>query len=109
MPEQPKTTLLYYVMWSELAWRMWSDFIFKWSEVGYGEVLGDKSAMYTWVTLYWRYLIVLWLSFAYILYCGCSDLYCSYFNLFLTCVCVCVCVGGCVWVCVCVCVYLKIN
>ena len=32
---------------------MWIDFILKWSEVNYGEVLGDKSAMYIRVTLYW--------------------------------------------------------
>jgi hypothetical protein len=30
-----------------------------WSEVSYGEVLGDKSALYIRVTLYWGYLIVL--------------------------------------------------
>jgi len=31
------------------------------SEVSYGEGVGDKSAMYIRVTLYWGYLIVLWL------------------------------------------------
>jgi len=40
-------------MWSELAWFVWSDFVLKWSEVSYGEVLGDKSAMHIRVTLYW--------------------------------------------------------
>ena len=66
-------------MWSELAWLMWSDFIFKlsevkwvtagilflsevkWSEMSYGEVLGDKSTVYFRVTLYWVYLFILWL------------------------------------------------
>jgi hypothetical protein len=41
--------------------QIWSDFILKRSEVSYGEVLGDKSAMYIRVTLYWGYLIILWL------------------------------------------------
>jgi len=33
----------------------------KWNEVSYGKVLGDNSTMYIRVTLYWGYLIVLWL------------------------------------------------
>jgi hypothetical protein len=37
----------------------WSDLIFKWSE--WSEVLRDKSVMYITVTLYWGYLIILWL------------------------------------------------
>jgi hypothetical protein len=45
------------VMWSELTWFMWSDFVFKWS---YGEVLGDKSTVYIRVTLYCGYFLVLW-------------------------------------------------
>jgi len=49
------------VMWSELMCFMWSYFILKWSEVRYGEVLRDKSAMYVRVNLYWGYLIILWL------------------------------------------------
>ena len=49
------------VMWSELMWFVWSDLILKWSQVSYGEVLGDKNAMYIRVTLYWGYLIILWL------------------------------------------------
>jgi len=65
------------VMWSELTWFMWSDFILKWSEVSYGEVLGDKSAMHIRMTLYWGYLIVFWLSFRCILYCGCFNLFCN--------------------------------
>jgi len=37
-----------------------------------GEVLGDKSTVYIRVTLYWGYLIVLWLfHLVCILYCGC--------------------------------------
>jgi hypothetical protein len=62
----------------------WSGY--KWIEVSYGEVLGDNSAMYIRVTLYWGYLIVLWLfHLVCILYCGC-------FNLFFS-VWMCVCVG----------------
>ena len=40
---------------------MWNDFILKWGEVGYGEVLVDKDAVYIRVTLYWVYLSILWL------------------------------------------------
>ena len=44
----------------------------KWREVSYGEVLGNKSAMFIRVTLYWGYLIVLWLFHLVCnLYCGC--------------------------------------
>jgi hypothetical protein len=79
-------------------------------EVSYGEVLRDKSTMYIRVTLYWGYLIVLWLfHLVCILYCGCFNLYCGGFILFCNvCVCVCVCMCVCVRVgfvmCVCVCV-----
>jgi len=47
----------------ELTWLMWNNFILKWNEgeVSYGEVLGDKSAMYTRVNLYWSYLFIFWL------------------------------------------------
>ena len=45
------------------AWFMWSDFILKWSEVSYGEILVDKSTLHIRVTLYWGYLIVLWQFF----------------------------------------------
>jgi hypothetical protein len=50
-------------MWSELTWFMWSYFYFevKLSELSYGEVLGDKSAMYIRVIIYWGYIIILWL------------------------------------------------
>ena len=73
-------------MWSKLMWFMWSDFILKWSEVSYGEVFGDKNAMYIGVTSYWGYLIVLWLiSVECILYCGCFNLFCNVWG--------CVCVG----------------
>ena len=33
----------------------------KWSEMSYGEVLGDKIAMHIRVSLYWGYLFILWL------------------------------------------------
>ena len=72
----------------------------KWNEVSYTEVLGDKSTMHIRVTLYWGYLIVLWLfHLVCILYCGCFILFCN------VCVCVCVCVRAwdlqCVGVCMC--------
>jgi len=72
-------------MWRELTWFMWRDFVLKWNEVSYGEVLGDKISMYIRVTLHWGYLIVLWLlHLVSILYCDCFNLFCN------------------VWVCVCV-------
>jgi len=47
------------------------------NEVSYVEVLGDKSTMHIMVTLYWGYLIVLWLFYLVcILYCGCLNLFC---------------------------------
>jgi hypothetical protein len=49
-------------MWSDfIIYVKWCYFEVKWSEVSYGAVLGDKSAMYIRVILYWGYLIVLWL------------------------------------------------
>jgi hypothetical protein len=36
---------------SKLTWFIWSYFVLKWSEVSYGEVLGDKSTMYVRVTV----------------------------------------------------------
>jgi len=79
------------VMWSELTWFMWGDFILKlkWSEVSYGEVLWDKSTMYTYlrVTLYWGYLIVLWLfHLVCILYCGCFNLFYNVLGVLVICV-----------------------
>jgi hypothetical protein len=55
----------------------------------------NKSAMYVRVTLYWGYVIVLWLfHLVCILYCVCFNLFCNVW--------VCVCVGfvmcGCVYV-----------
>jgi len=66
------------VMWSEPMWFVWRDFVFKWSEVSYGEVVGDKSTMYIRVTFYWGYLFVLRLfHLVYILYCGGFNLFCN--------------------------------
>ena len=60
--------------------------VLKWNEVSYGEVPEDKIAMYIRVTLYWGYLIVLWLfHLVCTLYCGCFKLFCNVW--------VCVCVG----------------
>jgi len=48
------------------------------SEVSYGDVLGDKGALYIRVTLYWRYLILLWLfHLVCILYCVCLNFFCD--------------------------------
>ena len=52
--------------------------LISWSEVCYGEVLGDKSTKHITVPLYWVYLIVLWLFHLFcILYCGCFNLFCN--------------------------------
>jgi len=57
-----------YVFWSEVKWR----------EVGYGEVVGDKSTMHIRVTLYWRYSIVFWLFYLVCILCyGCFNLFCN--------------------------------
>jgi len=82
-----------------LFWREvnWSET--KGRKVSYGEVLGNKSIMYIRVTLYWGYLIVLWLfHLVCILYWGCFNLFCNVW--------VCVCVG--VVMCVCVCFFFVI-
>ena len=70
------------------------------------EVLGDKSTLYIRVTLYWGYLIVLWLfHLVCILYCGCLNWFCDvWVCVFCVCVCVYVWMCGCVYVWVCVCV-----
>jgi hypothetical protein len=44
--------------WTDVIYVKWFYFEVKWTEVSYGEVIGDKSAMYIRVTLY---LIILWL------------------------------------------------
>jgi len=76
------------VEWTGVIYVKWFCFEVKWGEVSYVEVLGDKSTMHNGVTLYWGYLIVLWLFYLVcILYCGCFNLFC------LVCVCVCVWVG----------------
>ena len=49
------------VEWCGVKWRDLREVILFWSEVSYGEILGDKRAMYIRVTLYCGYLIVLWL------------------------------------------------
>jgi hypothetical protein len=105
------------VKWSEVKWSevKWSEV--KWSEVKWAKVnIGDVSAMYIIVILYWGHLIVLWLfHLVRILYCGCN-----WFCNVRVCVCVgfvkcgCVCVGfeKCGCVCVgfvkCGCVYLWV-
>ena len=72
----------------------WFYFEVKWSELRWS--FGDKTAMYISVTLYWGYLIVLWLFYLVcILCCGC-------FNLIRN-VWVCVCVGFVMCGCVCMC------
>jgi len=86
------------VMWSELWWFMWSDFVLKRSEVSYGEGLGNKSAVYIRVTLCWGYLTILWL-FHLAISCTVFVLTCT--AIVLTCfvICGCVCVGFVMFVC----------
>jgi hypothetical protein len=69
---------MWIVIWSELTWFMWSDFVLKWSEMSYGEFLSDNSILYFSVTLYWGYFSVLWLfHLVCILYCGGFNLFCN--------------------------------
>jgi len=61
-----------WVKWREVNWRDICEVILFWSELIYTEVLRDKSNMHIRVTLYWAYLIVLWLFYLMcILHCGC--------------------------------------
>ena len=75
----------------------------KWSEVGYGEVHVDKSAMYIRMTLYWGYFLYCdYFHFGiscivFVLICTVVALYC-----FVMCGFVCVCVGFVMCACVCV-------
>jgi len=74
------------VEWTDFICVKWFCFEVKWSEVSYTEFLGDKITMHVRVTLYWGYLIVMWLIyFVCILYCGCFNLF---FNMWYVCVCV---------------------
>jgi len=41
------------VDWTGVNYVKWFDFEVNWSEVSYGEVLGDKIAIHIKVTLYW--------------------------------------------------------
>jgi len=72
--------------------------------VSYVEFLVDKGAMHIRVTLYCGHDYIVTISFGYILYCVCFNLYCGGFILFCNvfCVCVCVCMCGFCSVCVCV-------
>jgi hypothetical protein len=71
--------------------------------VSYGEVLVDKGAVCIRVTLYYGYVIILWLFHLGISCTVCFNLYCGGFILFCN-----VCVYVCVCVCVCVCVYVYV-
>ena len=55
----------------------------------YYEVLGDKSAMYIRVLDY-----IVTISFAYILYCGCFNLFCNVWVCVSVGVCMCGCFGN---------------
>ena len=102
---------------------MWSNFILKWSEASYGEVLVDKGAMYITVNLYCGYLIILWLfhlgvsctvfvvlcAVVVLLLCDVPVWVCVFCNVWVCVVCVCFVMCGRVWcvcfvMCVCVCV-----
>jgi hypothetical protein len=86
------------VGWTDVIYVKLFYFEVKWSEVGYGEVLVDKGAMYIRVTLYWGYLIILWLfrlgisCIVFVLnsYCGGFILFCN------------------VWVSVCMCGFCNV-
>jgi hypothetical protein len=57
--------------WTDVIYVKWICFEAKRSEGSYGEVTGDKCTMLIMVTLYWGYLIVLWLfHLVCVLYCG---------------------------------------
>jgi hypothetical protein len=80
-----------------LTWFVWNDFILKWSEVEVKWVTVNFLWIQVLCTLWWPYTEESWLywesiSFGYILYCVCCNLYSDYFKLFCN-----------VWVCVCVC------
>ena len=79
--------------WTDMIYVKWLYFEIKWNEVSYGEVLGDKSVMYIRVTLYWVYLIVLWL---FHLGVSCTVVVVTYFVM-------CGCFGN---MCVCICCVL---
>jgi hypothetical protein len=71
--------------WNYVIFVKWFCFEVKWSEVSYFEVLKDKTTMYIMVTLYWKYLIVLWLFYlVFILYPIMWELKKSYFELIST-------------------------
>jgi hypothetical protein len=103
----PEGVNCWVLMWSELAWFMWSDFVLKWSEVkwsevSHGEVLRDKNTMFLRVTLYWRYLSVLRLFQLCILYCGCFNSFCNVWMFWQLCGCfgnMCTCLTFC-WSCI---------
>ena len=84
-------------MWSELTWFMWSDFVWKWSEVKLVTLkfFGTKVPC----TLGWPYTEGPWLYWDYFIwYVSCTVVV---FNLFCN---VCMCVCGYCNMCVCVCV-----
>ena len=71
-----KKVKLWEVKWCGVNWRDLCEVILFWSEVSYGEVLGDKNILHIRVTLNWGYFIVLWLfHLVCILYCGCFNLF----------------------------------
>ena len=85
------------MQWCGVNWRGLCEVILFRSEVGYGEVHVDKGAVYIRVTLYWGYVIVLWLfhlgisCVVFVLICTVVVLYCFVMCGFCN-VCVCVCV-----------------
>ena len=80
--------MLSVMIWCELTWFMWSDNFVKWSEVSYGEVLGDKVPC----TLVWPYTDGAWLYCDYFVLCvSCTVVVLTFF---VICGCVCVCVCG---------------
>jgi hypothetical protein len=87
------------VEWSDVIYVKWFCFEVKWSELKWSSSRQKYPVLRA--TLYWGYLIVLWLfHLVCILCCGCFNWFCVVW--------VCVCVGVCMcgfcnaWVCVCV-------
>jgi hypothetical protein len=62
------------VEWTDVIYVKWFYFEAKWTTVN----VGDKSAVYIRTTLYWGYVIVLWLlRLVCILYCSCFNWFCN--------------------------------
>ena len=90
------------VEWTDVIYVKWFYFELKWSGVKWSELRRSswgQNTTHIRVTLYWGYLIVLWLFYlACVLYCGCFNLFCNMWVCvgvwFVMCGCFDNCVGG---------------